>query len=450
MTDNLPKILLVGRANVGKSTLFNRLVGIGSHRKQRKTQAIVSARAGATRDLISAPVKWWDLRFTLVDGAGWSERPASELQKKIAEHSRKSLEAVDIILFIYDGKAGILPEDKALADFFRKLSKPIIAVANKCEGGEAVAGLGEAYSLGIGEPVAMSALHGEGIDNLYEVLEGMISPMDEVMEESPKIRMCILGRPNVGKSTFVNRLLGEDKALVADMPGLTRDSVEYPLRHGDEDFLLIDTAGMRRKSKVHEDLEKLSITGTLKALQYSDVAVLVIDASEELEKQDLTLARMIADEGRAPVILLNKWDLVKDKKVKLKAISEWLEDGFSQVKGVRVVPLSALKSKNVGGFWKSVSESYAAWNKRVSTGLLNRWLDDCVSENPPPIASGRRLKIRYITQVKTRPPTFVVFASQSGKGRGDGALPVQYMRFLRNRLVRDFDIVGVPLRLLDS
>jgi GTP-binding protein len=450
-------VAIIGRPNVGKSTLFNRLVG--------KRLALVDDTPGVTRDWREGEGRIASLRFRVLDTAGLEDAPEDSLAGRMRRQTEQALRAADVALFLIDARAGVTPMDEHFADLLRKESVPVIVVANKCEGRAGEPGLLESFSLGLGDPVPISAEHGEGMGDLFEALlphgdaadareagaawgdeeEGeKIGEGDELEEEEDRgpMQLAIVGRPNVGKSTLINRLLGEERLLTGPEAGITRDSIAVDWAFKGRPVKLVDTAGLRRRARISEKLEKLSGSDTMRAIRFAQVVVLLLDAEQMLEKQDLTIARQVVDEGRGLVIAANKWDLVKDPKATLKALQEKLEITLPQVRGVPVVTISALEGRNLDRLLGTVFDIYDLWRSRISTAKLNDWLSAMTEAHPPPLAAGRRIRLRYATQVKTRPPTFAIWCSRGSE------LPDAYTRYLVNGMREDFGLEGVPLRIL--
>ncbi|MHA1598555.1 MAG: ribosome biogenesis GTPase Der [Alphaproteobacteria bacterium] len=432
-------IAIVGRPNVGKSTLFNRLIG--------KRLAIVDDTPGVTRDRREGEGRIADMKFTIIDTAGLEDAQDSSLEARMRAQTERAIDDADVALMLIDARAGVTPLDAHFARWIRQKNVPVILLANKCEGRAGAAGLADAYGLGIGDPVAISSEHGEGIGDLYDALEPYAIDDDKddddenIAKEGGPLSLAIVGRPNVGKSTLVNRLLGEDRMLTGPEAGITRDSISSPWQYEGRDIKLVDTAGLRRKARVTEKVEGLSTSDSIRAIKYAEVVVLVLDSADMLEKQDLTIARRVVEEGRVLIIAVNKWDLIEDQDAALGRLNDRLQTSLPQVRGIPVITLSAKTGKGTQYLIPAVLETHELWNTRISTGALNRWLDLILEHHPPPLSKGKRIKLRYMTQAKTRPPTFVVFAS-----RPEG-LPESYSRYLVNALREDFKLAGIPIRL---
>ncbi|HKZ96367.1 MAG TPA: ribosome biogenesis GTPase Der [Hyphomicrobiaceae bacterium] len=436
----IPTIAIVGRPNVGKSTLFNRLT--------RTRAALVSNIPGLTRDRREGEAQIGRHRIKLVDTAGLEEARTGSIARRMREQSEAAIGAADLVLFLIDAREGVTAADEVFSRIVRASGRPVVLVANKSEGRAGEAGFYEAFRLGLGEPVAVSAEHGEGIGDLerdiaaglgLEVAAGGESAA--LGEPERPLRVAIVGRPNVGKSTLVNALVGEQRMITGPEPGLTRDAVGIDIAWSGRPVRLFDTAGLRRKAKITELAEKLSASDAVRAIRFAEVAVLVIDAERPLEHQDLTIGHRLTEEGRAIVVAVNKWDLVEHKQRQLSEIRAMAAECLAQVPGVPVVPISALAERGLDKLMQAVLEASEVWNRRVPTPDLNRWLAEAMARHAPPAASGRRIKIRYITQPSTRPPTFVAFCS---KPEG---LPKSYLKYLTNSLRETFALPGVPLRL---
>ena len=431
-------VAILGRPNVGKSTLFNRLVG--------RRAALVDPTPGVTRDRREGKAQLGGVSFTVFDTAGLEDARGATLEARMREQTERALHDADVALMLIDARVGVTPEDRSFAGWLRKASKPVILVANKCEGSGGDAGLLEAFSLGLGDPIAVSAEHGEGIGQIADALapfdqEASATAAGEEAEDTA-LQLAIVGRPNVGKSTLVNRLLGEERVITGPEPGVTRDAITIEWEWRGRPVRLIDTAGLRRKARVDQKLEKLSAADTKGAVRFAHVVVLLIDAESPMEKQDLTIAREIVDEGRAIILAVNKWDLIDDQTAVTRAIRDRLQTSLPQVRGIPIVYFSALTGRGVDRLLPAVFEAYDVWNRRVPTGPLNRWLTERLERHPPPAVSGRRLRLRYITQIKARPPTFALFTTRPSQ------VPEAYLRYVANGLREDFDLPGVPIRLV--
>ncbi len=440
-------VAIIGRPNVGKSTLFNRLTG--------KRLALVDDLPGVTRDRRDGDARIGDLEFRIIDTAGLDIAPEESLESRMQQQSEMAIAIADICLFMIDARAGVTPMDEHFAEIVRKRGKPVILLANKSEGSAAEAGLYDAFSLGLGDPVAISAAHGEGVDELYDKLSelaeeirppaasgfGEVDGDDDIAGPDRPLRLAIVGRPNAGKSTLINRLIGEERMLTGPEAGITRDAIGIDWQWQGQPIKLWDTAGMRKKARVTGRLEKLSVADGLRAVKFAEVIVLLLDATQALEKQDLTIADLVAREGRALVIAVNKWDLVDDKRHAGKELRLEVERLLPQVSGIPIVTLSAKTGRGLNELMPAVMKVYQTWNSRVPTAKLNDWLQFQTQRHPPPAPSGRRIKLRYMTQIKTRPPTFALFCSNAKD------IPESYKRFLINGLRSDFDLQGVPVRV---
>jgi GTP-binding protein len=457
-----PRVAIVGRPNVGKSTLFNRLVG--------RRRAIVDDTPGVTRDVREQLAQLGDLQFNLLDTAGWETIGGEALEARMRRFTERAIDASEVVLFMIDARAGVLPLDEAFANWLRKRAGKVILLANKCEGRAGANGLAEAHGLGLGEPIPISAEHAEGLSDLHEALARYITPMPEEDDEDDKaearaaresaggdaaptidetpdrpLLLAIVGRPNVGKSTLLNRMVGEERVLTGPEAGITRDSIRVEWAWKGRPIRLVDTAGMRRRSRIDARLEQASVADTLDTIRLADVVIVVLDAADMLEKQDLTIAGRVIEEGRALVVAVNKIDLLaEDRSGASKAwrkLRDRLQVSFAQVKDVPIIGLSALNGRGVDRLMPAVFEIYGVWNKRIKTNQLNRWIREMETLHPPPLAKGRRIRLRFITQIKTRPPTFILSCSQPSELGDD------YLRFLINRLRDDFGFPGVPIRL---
>ena len=433
------RLAIVGRPNVGKSTLFNRLVG--------KRLALVDDQPGVTRDLREGEARLGDLRFVAIDTAGLEEADPDSLQGRMRRLTERAAAEADVVLFVIDARAGVTPQDEVFADILRRRGGRVLLGANKAEGRAGLSGAMEAYALGLGDPIPFSAEHGEGMEELYAALQPIADGFDAAAEEAPAedagkpVQIAVMGRPNAGKSTLVNAILGEDRLLTGPEAGITRDAIGLDVDWGGRAFRIFDTAGMRKKARVQEKLEKLSVGDALRAIRFAEVVVLLLDVASSFEQQDLRLADLAEREGRAVVVAVNKWDLESDKSRRILELREAFDRLLPQLKGAPLVTVSALQGKGLDRLREAVLKVHATWNRRIPTAKLNRWLADRVAEHAPPAPSGRRIRLRYMTQVKARPPSFVAFCNKPED------LPDSYTRFLVNGLRRDFGLDGVPIRL---
>ncbi|RRI05514.1 ribosome biogenesis GTPase Der [Mesorhizobium tamadayense] len=457
------KVAIIGRPNVGKSTLFNRLVG--------RKLALVDDTPGVTRDRRVHAAKLYDLHFDVIDTAGFEDAAATTLPGRMRQQTEIAIREADLIFFTVDAKSGLMPDDRTFADVVRKSGKPVVLVANKAEARGAQGGMLEAWELGLGEPIPVSAEHGQGLPDLRDAViaalgeerafgededeagdeiaasevligEDVADPDAEpAYDDTKPLRIAVVGRPNAGKSTLINALIGEERLLTGPEAGITRDSISVDWDWRGRRIKLFDTAGMRRKAKVQEKLEKLSVQDGLRAIRFAEIVIIMLDATIPFEKQDLQLADLIIREGRAPVIAFNKWDLIDNPQELLAELREKTERLLPQVRGIQAVTVSAETGRGLDRLMEAVIKTHKVWNSRVSTGKLNRWLEGILAHHPPPAVAGRRLKIKYVTQAKTRPPGFVVSCSRPD------AMPQSYVRYLSNSLREAFDMPGVPIRI---
>ncbi|MCO4841183.1 MAG: ribosome biogenesis GTPase Der [Ascidiaceihabitans sp.] len=451
-------LAIVGRPNVGKSTLFNRLVG--------KRLALVDDQPGVTRDLREGAARLADLRFTVIDTAGLEEATDESLQGRMRKLTERAVEMADVCLFMIDARVGVTPTDQVFAEILRKKADHVILAANKGEGSAADAGVIEAYSLGLGEPIRLSAEHGEGLNDLYTHLMPISDQFDLLAEkdDTPEVdvtldededglgavpvptnakplQVAVVGRPNAGKSTLINQILGEERLLTGPEAGITRDAISLRIDWNGTPMRIFDTAGMRKKAKVQEKLEKLSVGDGLRAVKFAEVVVVLLDAAIPFEQQDLRLADLAEREGRAVIIAVNKWDIEDEKQSKLKDLKESFERLLPQLRGAPLITVSAKTGRGLDRLNEAIMKAYEVWNRRITTAQLNRWLAGQVEAHPPPAPQGKRIKLRYMTQAKTRPPGFVVMCSHPDK------VPESYSRYLVNGLRVDFDMPGTPIRL---
>ncbi len=456
------KLAIIGRPNVGKSTLFNRLAG--------RKLALVDDTPGVTRDRRVHAAKLYDLEFDAVDTAGFETAAPETLQGRMRRQTDIAIREADIIVFMVDARSGLLPDDRAFADIVRRAGKPVVLAANKSESRASESGLLDAWEAGLGEPVAISAEHGQGMPDLRDAIvealgqdicfpkeaeeqddiaesdvligEDILDPDAEVAYDDAKpMRIAVVGRPNAGKSTLINALIGEERLLTGPEAGITRDSISVDWEWRGRAIKLFDTAGMRRKARVQEKLEKMSVADGFRAIKFAEVVIVVFDATIPFEKQDLQIADLIVREGRALVIAFNKWDMIDEPQKVLAELREKTERLLPQVRGLRAIPISGETGRGLDKLMEAILETHRVWNGRVSTGKLNRWLEGILAHHPPPAVAGRRLKVKYITQIKTRPPGFVVSCSRPD------AMPQSYARYLTNSLRESFDMPGVPIRI---
>jgi GTPase len=440
----LPTVAIIGRPNVGKSTLFNRLVG--------KRVALVDDRPGVTRDRREGEGQLLDLKFRVMDTAGFEDEDPNSLPGRMRAQTDAAVREADVALFLIDAREGLTPLDEEIARWLRSHATPVVIAANKAEGNAGEAGRMEAFALGLGEPFALSAEHGEGLVDLFEAIrphvehEHFLTEAEEEEEGSGPLKLAIVGRPNAGKSTLVNKMLGEERMITGPEAGITRDSIsidwDWPAPDGSSrPVRLVDTAGLRKRAKVEDKLEKLSAFDTKRAIDYAEVVVLLLDATRGLESQDLRIADQVLEEGRALVIALNKWDVAEHASSLFNGVKAALEEGLSQLKGVPLLTVSGKTGKGIDQLLGAAFEVRDLWSRRVTTGELNRWFERAVETNPPPAPGGKRIKLRYITQVKARPPSFVIFGTRVDQ------LPVSYQRYLLNSMRRELGMGPVPLRL---
>jgi GTP-binding protein len=433
----IPTVAIVGRPNVGKSTLFNRLVG--------KRLALVDDRPGVTRDRREGDASLLGLDFRVIDTAGFEDEDPETLPGRMRQQTEAAVRDADAALFLIDSRQGLTPLDEEIGRWLRVETTPVIVVANKAEGGAGESGILDAYRLGLGEPIAISAEHGEGVADLFQALqplvEGKEAEEEEPSGENAPLKLAIVGRPNAGKSTLVNTMIGEQRMITGPEAGITRDSISISWEWQGRPVQLVDTAGLRKRAKIDDKLERLSAADTKRALDYAEVVVLLLDATRGLESQDLRIASQVLEEGRALIIAVNKWDVAEHASSLFNGIKAALAEGLAQLRDVPLLTVSAKTGKGIDTILEVAFELREAWNRRVSTGELNRWFEQAIEANPPPAPKGKRIKLRYITQVKARPPSFVVFGNRLEE------LPESYRRYLLNAMRRDLGIGPVPLRL---
>ena len=435
---SVPTVAIVGRPNVGKSTLFNRLVG--------RRLALVDDRPGVTRDRREGEARLLGLEFRVIDTAGFEDEDPQSLPGRMRAQTEAAVRDADAALFLVDARDGLTPLDEEIGRWLRAESTPVILVANKAEGRASENGILEAFSLGLGEPIAISAEHGEGVADLFEAIRPHVEHEhleadEEVDERNAPLKLAVVGRPNAGKSTLVNKMIGEDRMITGPEAGITRDSISIDWEWDGHPVRLVDTAGLRKRAKVEDKLERLSAADTKRAIDFSEVVVLLLDATRGLESQDLRIASQVIEEGRGLIIAVNKWDIAENASSLFNGIKAALDEGLAQLRDVPVLTVSAKTGKGTDTILEVAFELREAWSRRVSTGELNRWFERAVDANPPPAPKGQRIKLRYITQVKSRPPSFVVFGNRTDE------LPESYRRYLLNAMRRDLKLGAVPLRL---
>ncbi|WP_439534821.1 ribosome biogenesis GTPase Der [Polymorphobacter sp.] len=456
LAEGAARVAIVGRPNVGKSTLFNRLVG--------RKLAIVDDQPGVTRDRREGVARLHDLSFTVIDTAGFEDADANSLSGRMRTQTDAAVTGAQVALLVYDARAGVTPLDRHFAQWLRKRGVPLLLVGNKAEGRSAETGLAEGHALGLGAPIALSAEHGEGMADLFEMLLPFVEPhgpVPEPVDPEPvaaeegdpegedmppplpagPLKLAVVGRPNAGKSTLINTLLGEARLVVGPEAGITRDSIAVDWDWGDQKVRLVDTAGLRKRAKVQDRIEKAAVADTRAAIDMAEVVVLLLDSTLGLEAQDLRIADLVLSEGRALVVALNKWDVADGQSALFQGVRKALDDGLSQIRGVPLVAISGATGKGLDILLKAVTEARDCWSRRVPTSALNRWFVGALERNPPPAPAGTRIKLRYVTQVAARPPTFLVFGNRTG------ALPASYGRYLVNSLRDELDFEGVPIRL---
>ncbi|HLO20498.1 MAG TPA: ribosome biogenesis GTPase Der [Sphingomicrobium sp.] len=434
----IPTVAIVGRPNVGKSTLFNRLVG--------KRLALVDDQPGVTRDRREGDAKLLGLEFRVIDTAGFEDEQAHTLPGRMRQQTEAAVRDSDAALFLIDGREGLTPLDEEIARWLRAETTPVVVVANKAEGRAAEAGILDSYRLGLGDPIALSAEHGEGFADLFEAIRPHVEhehfeTEDEEAAQCAPLKLAIVGRPNAGKSTLVNMMVGEERMITGPEAGITRDSISLDWEWEGRPVQLVDTAGLRKRAKIDDKLERLSAADTKRALDYAEVVVLLLDATRGLESQDLRIANQVIEEGRALIIAVNKWDVAENASSLFNGIKAALGEGLAQLRDVPLLTVSAKTGKGIDTIVKVAFDLREAWSRRVPTGELNRWFEQAIDTNPPPAPKGKRIKLRYITQVKSRPPSFVVFGNRLEE------LPESYRRYLLNAMRRDLDLGPVPLRL---
>ncbi len=426
-------VAIVGRPNTGKSTLFNRLTGTRA--------AIVDPQPGVTRDRREGEGRLGHLAFRVIDTAGLEEQESGTIGSRMRDQTGRAIDEADVLVFVVDGRTGPIPDDAFYARELRKSDRPIVLVANKCESRRSDPGLQECWSLGLGAPVPVSAEHGHGMNLLLEALAPHAVESDDEDQGDETVRLAVIGRPNVGKSTLVNRLIGEERVITGPEPGITRDAVSVHWKAADMSIELIDTAGMRRRSRVTDRVEKMSVSDTLTAIRFAHVVLLMLEAGETFSRQDLAIADLVEREGRGLIVGINKWDTVRERAAARRELNLRIREVLPQVRGVPMIFLSALQGKGVNRLIPAIKETSERWNRRIETPRLNRWLENVVETHPPPVVRGGRIRLRYVTQPTARPPTFIFFGTRVSD------LPEAYQRYLANRIRKDFDLPGIPIRV---